>query len=201
MFSSERNPLLHDEKELLRLVARGDAKAFRRLFEVYYDPMYSTSLMYTKVHELAEDVVQQAFLRIWEKRGTLETIDQFGAYLFIIARNETINILRKQSSHRTYIQHIRELFDTERDTPEEQMIIKQKRALLHLAVENLPPQQRLAYRLSREKGLSYEEIAADMRLSINTVKGHVSAALRSIREFLQRHRKELTLLLASWLLS
>jgi len=192
---------LYNERELLRLVAQGDAKAFRHLFLACYDHIYSTSLLYTKVHELAEDIVQQVFLKVWEKRDMLGTIENFDAWLFIIARNEVINTLRKQSTHRSYMHHIRDLFGGEEDSPEDQLIIKQSRAIIQLAVKNLPPQQQQAWRLSRDKGLSYEEIAADMAISVNTVKGHISTALRSIRAFLKTHRKDLYLLLAGWLLS
>jgi len=192
---------LYNEKELLRLVAQGDAKAFQHLFLTYYDLIYSTSLLYTKVHEMAEDVAQQVFLKVWEKREALATIEKFDAWLFIMTRNEVINILRKQSSHRHYLHHLQEMFREEGDSPEDQLIIKQRRAIIQLAVENLPPQQRQAWRLSRDKGLSYEEIAADMGISINTVRGHISTALRSMRELLRHYREELMLLLSAWLLS
>jgi RNA polymerase sigma-70 factor (ECF subfamily) len=192
----------YNDNQLLHLVAQDDAKAFRHLFLAHYDLIYSTSLLYIKVHELAEDVVQQVFLKVWEKREMLPAIEKFDDWLFIITRNEVINVLRKQSSLRHYLRHMQDLFEAEAggEGPEEQLIVKQQRAIIQLAVKKLPPQQQQAYRLSRDRGMSYEEIATDMGLSINTVKGHISTALRSIREFLRHYRDELTLLLLAGLL-
>ncbi|HEX7905504.1 MAG TPA: RNA polymerase sigma-70 factor [Chitinophagaceae bacterium] len=186
----------HNEKDLLRKIAlEDDTVAFQQLFTGYYDQLYSTALMYLKVHELAEDVVQQVFLKIWEKRITLEAIEKLSNYLFIIARNEVMNILRKKSNHPAFRNFASELFSDEEYTPEDQLILKQKRALVELAIQKLPPQQQQAYRLTKEKGLSYKEAASVMNLSINTVRGYIASAMQTLKEFFRMHKNDLYLLL------
>jgi RNA polymerase sigma-70 factor (family 1) len=191
---------LHNEKQLLVQVSEGDGTAFHYLFERYYGMVYSVSLRYLKIHELAEDVAQQSFLKIWDKRDRLSNIDRFDAYLFMIARNEITDLFRKQTYHQQYVQRIRELFEEEENSPEELLITKQKRMLIKDAIHALPAQQQQAYRLSRDKGLSYLEIAEEMGLSVNTVRKHISVALNSIRAFFLKHKNELYQLIFFWFL-
>ncbi|HVY76557.1 MAG TPA: RNA polymerase sigma-70 factor [Puia sp.] len=189
--------LLHNEKDLLSRTAIGDAEAFRDLFRHYYGPVYSVAFRYIKVHDQAEDIVQQSFLKIWEKRHILSSVVRFDAYLFRIARNEIVSQFRKQAVHNRYLQHIRELFKEEQNSPEDQLIARQRRTAVQELLRKLSPQQQLAYRLSRDQGLPYEEIALAMGLSVSTVKGHITAALRNIRELAGSRRGELCLLLST----
>ena len=151
--------------------------------------------MYIKLHELAEDIIQQVFLKLWEKRDILYGIDKLENYIFILTRNEILDYLRKQSVRQKYINRIKELFQEESRTPEQYLIAKQKGEILQKAVVSLPPQQQQAWRLSREKGLCYEDIAAEMGISLSTVKGHISCALRSIRQTLSLYKSDLYLFL------
>jgi len=189
---------LHNEKELLLQISEGDRNAFGYLFERYYSVIYTASFKYLKVHEQAEDMVQSSFLKIWEKRGTLATIDRFDAYLFRVARNEMTDIFRKNLTRDKHIQRIRELFEEESGSPEDQLINKQKRALIADVIRDLPPQQRQAYRFSREQGMNYHEIATEMNLSVNTVKVHISLALKSLRSFFAQHKNEFYFLFVAW---
>lgn len=166
---------------LLRQVAKGDTDAYRRLFDRYYDLFYSTALMYLKVHETAEDLVQHIFLRIWERRETLAADENPEGYLYILARNEILSVLRKRSLDTRFIEFVGELFADEKDSPEEVLIVKQNREKLEQAIQQLPPQIQQAYRLSKENGLSYKETATAMNLSLNTVRGYISAALQALR--------------------
>ncbi|MEP7259145.1 MAG: RNA polymerase sigma-70 factor [Flavitalea sp.] len=186
---------MNNERETLLRISRGDCYAFESLFRAYYDHLYSTAIMYIKMHELAEDIIQQVFLKLWERRSTLLRIDNLENYIFILTRNEILDHLRKQSVRQKYINRIRELFEEESRTPEQYLITKQKVEILQKAVVSLPPQQQQAWRLSREKGLCYEDIATEMGVSLSTVKGHISCALRSIRQTLSIYKSDLYLFL------
>ena len=188
------------EKELLSRISAGDGGAFELLFEQYYGRIYSIAFQYLKIHELAEDLVQLSFLKVWEKRESLPAIERFDAWLFKIARNELTDQFRKVSNHEKYQRRIQELFEEEQGNPEEQLINKQKLSLIRDAIRNLPPQQQLAYRLSRDKGLNYNEIADEMQVSVNTVRKHITLALASIRDFFKTHRSDF-LILIGWLMS
>ena len=190
---------LSGEKELLSRVSLGDGEAFGLLYERYYGQVYSVAFQYLKIHEPAEDLAQLTFLRIWEKRRYLPEIERFDAYLFKIARNALTDQFRKRASLETYQLRIQQLFEEEQGNPEEQLINKQKLSLISRAIERLPAQQQLAYRLSRDKGLSYNEIADKMKVSVNTVRKHISLALSSIREFFITHGENF-LILIGWLI-
>jgi RNA polymerase sigma-70 factor (family 1) len=181
---------LHNEKQLLRKVSEGDSVAFRHLFDRYYGIIYSASFRYLKVHELAEDMVQSSFLKIWEKRNNLGHVERFDHYLFRIAHNEMADHFRKHSKRDKHLERIRELFEEETGSPEELLITKQKRALIADVISSLPPQQQTAYKLSRDEGLSYLEIAGQMHLSVNTIKVHISQALKTLKIFFAQHKDE-----------
>jgi RNA polymerase sigma-70 factor (family 1) len=181
---------LHNERQLLLRISEGDTNAFRHLFDRYYNVIYSASFRYLKVHELAEDMVQSSFLKIWEKRNSLTHVERFDDYLFRVAHNEMADHFRKHSRRDKHIQRIRELFTEESGSPEELLISKQKRALIADVISNLPPQQQTAYKLSRDEGLSYQEIAERMQLSVNTVKVHISQALKTLKIFFAQHKDE-----------
>ncbi|HTB26893.1 MAG TPA: RNA polymerase sigma-70 factor [Puia sp.] len=181
---------LHNEKQLLQKISEGDDTAFRHLFDRYYGQIYTASFRYLKVHELAEDLVQSSFLKIWEKRNQLSHVERFDHYLFRIAHNEMADHFRKHSRRDLHIQRIREMFEEETGSPEELLITKQKRALIADVISNLPPQQQTAYKLSRDEGLSYQEIAERMHLSVNTIKVHISQALKTLKIFFASHKDE-----------
>ena len=184
---------LHNEKELLLKVSEGDSIAFGHLFDRYYGLIYSASFRYLKVHDLAEDMVQSSFLKIWEKRFSLPKVDRFDHYLYRVARNEMADHFRKHSKRDKHIQRIRELFEEETGSPEDLLITKQKRAMIADVISNLPPQQQTAYKLSRDEGLSYQEIADRMHLSVNTIKVHISQALKTLKIFFAQHKNEFLL--------
>ena len=181
---------LHNERQLLQKIAEGDGMAFRDLFDRYYGVIYSASFRYLKVHELAEDMVQASFLKIWEKRNNLSHVERFDHYLYRIAHNEMTDHFRKNSRRDKHLQRIHELFEEETGSPEELLITKQKRTLIADVIKSLPPQQQTAYKLSRDEGLSYLEIAERMNLSVNTIKVHISQALKTLKMFFARHKDE-----------
>ncbi len=185
---------LHNERELLLKTSEGDSTAFGHLFDRYYGLIYSVSFKYLKVHELAEDMVQSSFMKIWEKRVTLNKVERFDHYLFRIARNEMTDHFRKNITRDKHQQRIRELFEEESGNPEEILISKQNRKRIGDVIKELTPQQQTAYRLSRDEGLSYQQIAEEMGLSVNTVKVHISLALKALRSFFAGRKNEFLIL-------
>jgi RNA polymerase sigma-70 factor (family 1) len=181
------------ENNPLRVAAEEEEEVFAALFRAYYDELYSTALMYIKIREMAEDIVQQVFLRVWEKREALVTVGNLKGYLFIAVRNEIMSYLRHQAIQKKYIDQVKALFVESLVTPEQQFIDKQNAEIFQQAVKNLPSQQRQVWRLSRESGLSYKEIACQMDIALPTVKDYLSNALRSIRAFLILYRNDIVL--------
>jgi RNA polymerase sigma-70 factor (ECF subfamily) len=176
----------YNEKELLFRVSQGDEKAFRIIFEQHWDRIYSVAFMFSKSSPFAEELVQDIFVKIWRNRSVLPTINQFDGYLFTVARNEILNQLRRKIQEEPLSAHLSEYFRETSALPSEGLMLKETIETIRKVVETLPPQQQMVFRLSREQGLSHEEIARKMQISSLTVKSHLTKALRTLRTFLEK---------------
>lgn len=175
----------HTETELLHRIADGDEEAFAEFFRRYFQEFYNIMFRYTKRHTEAEDIVQTIFIRAWEKKHVFKEMDNPINWFFITARNEYLDRFRKARRSKQYQQHLLEKFsEPEEISPESILSNKQYLDLYHRAIQNLPEKQRMAYLLSREKGLTYEAIAVEMNIEKSTVKEHIGRANRSIRTFI-----------------
>lgn len=174
----------HNETELLRRIADGDQDAFSAFFRLYFDQLYLIMFRYTKRHTDAEDIVQAVFVKAWEKRQVFREMDNPMNWFFITARNEYFDRFRKNRQSQQYQQYLIEVFsEADIDSPESIVTNKEYTRLYQQAVKNLPEKQQQAYLLSREKGLTYDEIAREMKVEKSTVKEHIARAIKSIRAF------------------
>lgn len=188
-----REAVTYNENELFQGIAAGNEQAFRACFERWYAALYGASLRYLKVHEAAEDVVQQVFTRLWQKRDSLADIENPLNYLFIMCRNECLDALRRLAALNSYKALMSELLDPTADTiePEQQLISKQIREQLQQAVNTLPPQQREVWALVREQGCSYKKAAELTGLTPFTVKAYLARATKKIASFVREKLPEL----------
>ncbi len=181
------------ESEILQQVAVGDESAFRALFDEHWQNIYGVAYMLTKSVPMAEDMVQDIFLKIWMKKEQLPSIENFRNYLFIVARNHIFNELKKRSTDILFTDQLLDYFNDNKETPEKKLLQKEASHLIQQAIDRLPQQQKMVYRLSREEGLSRNEIAERLDLSPNTVRNHLAKALEMIRQSLQRDASGLLL--------
>ncbi len=173
--------------ELLLMVSAGDEKAFRQIYEQYWNRIYTMALLYFKSPVAAQDMVQEVFLKVWVNRSELPAIASFGAWLRIIARNFLISSLRKKTTQYVWGMEDNGTVPDQASSADEQLVMKETAGLIRRAIEQLPPQQQKIYRMSREEGLKLTEVAAALDLSHNTVREHMSKALKNIRLYLIRH--------------
>jgi RNA polymerase sigma-70 factor (family 1) len=174
----------YNETELLRRIADGDQDAFSEFFRRYFDQLYLIMVRYIKRHTDAEDIVQAVFVKAWEKRQVFREMDNPMNWFFITARNEYFDRFRKNRQSQQYQQYLIEVFsEADIASPESIVTNKEYSRLYQQAVKNLPEKQQLAYLLSRENGLTYDEIAREMKVERSTVKEHIARAIKSIRAF------------------
>ncbi|MFA6944533.1 MAG: RNA polymerase sigma-70 factor [Pedobacter sp.] len=176
-----KTKILHDESALLRLVSEGDELAFRVVFNHYSDKLYSYTFRITDNEELAEEIVMDAFLKIWCNREELDKINHFDSYLFTLVRNQAFTAIKRRAHEASIITELSLSKSEYQDCTEETVIYNEYQHLLSQAVDQLPPQQRLVYSMSRDEGLKYDEIADQLNLSKNTVKAHLKKALSTLR--------------------
>jgi RNA polymerase sigma-70 factor (ECF subfamily) len=183
----------YDEKEVLELLGQGSEYAFTQLFDHYNGQILNAALRFLKSRELAEEVVQEVFLKVWVKREEMVKAVNFEGYLFTMARNQVfdgIKLLAKETTtKKEFARGVGQVGGT--DHP---LIEKQYQELLLEAVDLLPPQQKQIFNLAKIEGLSHQAIAEQLHISRLTVKTHMAKALQSIRQKLQRHITTFTLL-------
>jgi RNA polymerase sigma-70 factor (family 1) len=170
---------------LLREAAAGKEMAFTELFHRYKYKLYGYIFALTRSKEMAEDVVQDVFLKLWQKRETMAELNEFAPYLFRMAQNRAINGFQRMATEARALAALRQTTRTNAMDIEDQLVAKDLEQRLQDAVQKLPPQQQQVYRLSREDGLKHEEIAERLKIAPGTVKNHMIAALRTLRAQMQ----------------
>lgn len=182
--------ILKEEKLLLQQIAEGDENAFAQIFHSYSNRLFAFIFTLSGSKPIAEDVVQDVFMKIWSNRNQLSKIENFHAYVFRMAHNHAINLLKRWSKERLVNVGGRgqpSFFSM----PDKQLTFKNIEIALQQLVENLPPRQKEVYRLKREKGLKHEEIAQQLQISPSTVKNHLTQALHTIQKGLKQYYMDL----------
>lgn len=176
---------LDQDKELFRLIAEGDEAAFRRLFHLYVPKLLPTVQHLSRNAAVTEDILQEAFLKLWLSRDKLPEIAQPHSWLLKIVYYQCFSYLRHQAVHDKAMDVM-----AERQLPgsamEDEMAYNTLLRAVGEAVQQLPPQAKRIYQLSRESGMKIPEIAAALHLSPNTVKNSLVRSLQSIRQFIER---------------
>ncbi len=146
------------------------------LYKLYYRPLCMYAMHYLEDEMLVEDIVQECFIRFWEKSGK-GRIEHPKSYLYMMVRNSSLDALRKKSDSQEDIEAAAEQIDDER--LQEDSLIE---ARLWTAIDSLPTKCRKVFLLAKRDGKSYEEISDELGISTNTVRNQVSKALRILRE-------------------
>lgn len=176
--------LLPNETDLLALVANGDEKAFAALFHHYRPKIYSYAFHLFRNIGLADELVQEVFLKVWLNRDKLPHILKFESWVFIITRNQVFDTLKQLAREAAARKQMAHFLDPEADLVEDHVITKENEARLQNALNHLSPQQKLIFTLSRQEGMKHEEIATQLNISRNTVKTHLVHALKTLKDLL-----------------
>jgi len=164
-------------------ISSGDKSAFTELFNNTYNMFVNFSYRYVKSKSTATDIVQDAFIKLWDKRAELDSEKSLKSFLFTIVRNLSLNYIR--DSHLTYIpgDELRSTADPDRETePDIWDEVEQK---LPQWIEDLPDRQQEIFEMSRYEGLTHKEIGAILDISPRTVNNHINNALETLRECLE----------------
>lgn len=165
-------------------VAAGDSKSFRTLVDIFWSRVYGNTLTLVKSPQIAEEITQDIFLKIWQQKERLSEVQSFKHYIYVVGRNQVISQLRKKIAGK-----LEEPADVLEDRlkPDAQLEYKETYQLIMEGIARLTPQQQLVFKMSRLEGLSYEEIGRRTGLSKNTVKGHMVLALNILRIYFRDH--------------
>lgn len=184
---------MHSEKEksisesFIRQLNNGDEQAFRIIYNKMYAKVYRFAYALTKRRDQSEEVVQETFLRLWLHRADVDATRSLDAFLFTIARRLVIDMMRNATSTAALRDSLWSTMQKENHATEETILENNLVALVDEAVAQLPAQQQLIFKLSRDQGLTHEEIAIKLGISKNTVKNHLVSALKTLKVKLARH--------------
>jgi len=191
---SDNEIVLLSDKELFSQIALGDEPSFRIFFDRYKVKLYYFVLHIVKLPAETEEIVQDVFLRLWISRDVLADVNNPGTYIFVMARNRSLDHLKKAAADKQ-MRAVVVNFQSDKNFTEEDRAVKETRQLLEKAIHKLPVQQQKVYRLSREAGLNRAEVAEQLNISPNTVRNHLSDALSNIRNYMQDNDAILLLIL------
>jgi|SRR5690606_2325144 len=176
-----------DDKELVSRLKNSDEASFRIVFDQYHRRIYQFAYGFLKEHEQSEEVVQEAFLNFWLYRNKLSAEAAIASLLFTMARRVLIDHWRKCASSNKFKDHLINSLDQIDNSTEILIESRELERVSKAAFQLLTEQQREIFILSREEGLTYNEIAERMQISRHTVKYHLTNALDIIRQHFAKH--------------
>lgn len=170
-------------QELLTRLKDGDVLAFDRVYELYSHKLFSFIFKILKNEAEADDIVQEVFVKIWESRDKLGDYKLLNSYIFTIAYNNSIDLIRKRINNHKYLETLRNssiIYTSPSSITEIEFI--ELNTQVEKLIANLPERQKQVYLLHKEKGLTYPEIAEQLGISKNTVENHMVKALKFLRK-------------------
>jgi RNA polymerase sigma-70 factor (family 1) len=186
----------YDEQALLMQLQAGSADAFTLLYQAYAERLYYNILSLVKDGLTAEELVQDIFSRIWQKRATIQIDTSFGAYLFTASRNRVYDFFRKLDRDHHLYATIRAAASYEYSYIEEALLNRENADILQKAIRSLPQQRRRAFELCKIEGRSYKEASEIMGVSLSTLKDHMANAREAIRTYVSKHYEITTISVA-----
>jgi RNA polymerase sigma-70 factor (family 1) len=180
------------DNELINKLNKGELTAYQELYSQYYIPLCIYAKQYTKIKEIAEEIVQDVFLHIWEQKGQLNITLSLKAYLFTAIRNQCLNHLKHLQVVQEYNEYYTQLLKDAQDyyiisqeTGDSILIANELEKTLNKAIEALPEGCRKILIMSRFEGLKHQDIADKLGVTLNTVHKQMSIALDKLRTALK----------------
>lgn len=170
------------EKILVREIKEGDHDSFKEIYYKYSEKVYLFTVRYISNTEDAEEIVQEVFSRIWEYRNNLDENRSFNGYILTITKNIIFNQNRKKVNFEIYARYIINYLQGISNQTENQVIYENVKSLINKEIDNFPPKRKQVFNLSRDEGLSYNEIAQKLSISEKTVETHLRLALKRLKK-------------------
>lgn len=165
----------------------GDVDAYKHIYDRYHSQLYYYALRFLKMPELAEDVIHDVFLKLWEIREQLKPEFGIAGYLYKICRNQVFKLIKKISVETELRNKVISVIEEQALESEANLQWNEYAGLLGGAVDQLPPQCKRVFNLCRQEGKTYEEAAQILGISKHTVKEHMMAAMKSIKKYFKQN--------------
>jgi RNA polymerase sigma-70 factor (family 1) len=176
------------ERELMQRCVEGDRQAFASLYSHYAPLLYKAVYPLTnKSKEDTEEIIQELFVKIWDRRDNMLTIQSFRPFIFRMARNRVIDWYRKKETKKSYCTFYSEQHRDEAVSVTDELLFEEYYAIAMEAIAKLPSRQKQIFTLRHTEDLSLSEIAGQLRISLHAVKKQLYQATRFIRDYLHKH--------------
>ena len=190
-----------DEKEQLSRLKEGDQVAFEKIYDRYSTRVFQNTLRLTKSQDIAEELLQETFYRIWEKRSLIDTNKPIKAYLFRIAENLAYDHFRKIAKDKVLSQQLIDIASQYYDHIDEMIESKENNQILQSAIAALPPKRREIFLLCKFEGKSYREVSVLLGISESTINDHIVKAMRFLKEYFGHSGEAALTMFIAYLLS
>lgn len=170
-----------DDKSLIALISDGNKLAFDAIYERYWESMYVYTIKVVKDKEQTEDILQEVFISLWNRRKEIKRIECLSAYLFVSLRFQSLSYFKKMAKQGKLMELLAQGLKEEKSQSEDIYFAKELSLILNQEIENLPSKMKEVFILSRNENLSYKEISEILKISDKTVKKQVSNALKVIK--------------------
>lgn len=190
-------PDITEDIELLKKLREGDQLAFAQIYNLYRSKIYLYACNLCKSVETAEEVVQEVFIRIWQKKEQINPELNFDAYIRKITLNHVLNHLKKIARDKVLQEEVLNYMDAIRHSTDDSLLEKELLKTYDEAIALLPAQKKLIYQMSRNEEMTHEQIAERLNISKNTVKNHMVVATKFIRSYVSKHGSIVCFLIAS----
>lgn len=174
------------EQDVLNQLRAGEESAFGKVYAHYSEMIYGRLLRLLKDTDMADEIIQDLFLKVWEKREHINPSQSFKSYLYTVAENLVYDHFRKVSRDRKLQEKFRRITTELYTHTEEDLLSKESKEMIDKAIATLPPQRKAAFVLCKIEGKSYDEAAEIMGISASTVSNHLVKANISIRAYLSK---------------
>lgn len=172
-----------DESRLLISLQKGDKKAFEKLYFFYSKKLYISIFKMVKSTEIAKEILQELFQRVWERHKTIDPTKSFKSYLFTIARHLVYDFLHSQVRQRGLETYLIEKSTSSYRHVDDEIAFKETHAIIASGIRQLPPQRRHVYVLCKIQGKSYEDVSRILGISTSTISDHIVKATKFIKSY------------------
>jgi len=174
------------EEDIIIAIREGNAVAFQHVFDNCYESLCAYAYTLLRDRPDAEDTVQSIFMKLWEKRATLEIRQSVRSYLFRAVYHQCLNKIEHRAVTARH-QTLKQLEGAESTSHDPDVFPEELEEKIRVAIDNLPPQCRKIFVMSRFDGLRYPEISSRLNISVNTIQNQICKALKVLREDLKDH--------------
>ena len=170
------------DQTLLKQIKVNNQEALEALFNKYYYNLCDFAFQFVRSFDLTEEVVSDVFLKIWKNRHDLVITGNFKAYMYTATRNQALNYLQKEKREWTSLDELKEE-SSKRYRPDEELMFQELENRIEILINTLPPRRKVIFKLSRIEGLTYQEIADILSISIHTVQNQMVSAVKQLASY------------------